>query len=131
MSPRPIVLPPGDRPRPLHVLDAQITVLASVDQTGGYEVCFDTGPEGAGPPPHAHDWDETIYVLRGELALVLDGEVRTVGAGATVHLPGGTRHEFSMGPGGADLLSITSGPGATAMFAAMDHGPAEDGASGA
>jgi quercetin dioxygenase-like cupin family protein len=121
MSKQAFVLTPEDRPRSLHVLDAQITVLATAEQTGSFEVFFDAGPEGAGPPPHSHDWDEAFYVLRGEITLALDGETVTAGAGTVVYLPGGTVHEFQMGPGGAELLSLTSRAGATDLFTSIDR----------
>ena len=121
MSNPAIVMPPEDRPRSLNVLGEQVTVLAAAEQTGSFEIFFQSGPEGSGPPPHSHEWDEAFYVLRGELTLVLDGEVHTAGAGSVVYLPGGTVHEFRMGPGGAELLSLTSRAGASEMFTAMDR----------
>jgi quercetin dioxygenase-like cupin family protein len=131
MPKQPFVLSPEERPRSLRVLDAQVTVLAAAEQTGSFEVFFDTGAEGAGPPPHSHEWDEAFYVLRGELTLVLDGEVHTAGAGSVVYLPGGTVHEFRMGPGGAELLSLTSRAGASEMFTAMDREASADEHGGA
>ena len=43
-------------------------------------------------------------------------------AGTFVHVPGGTVHAFSYGPGGGEMLEIT-GKGSTAvqMFRAVDH----------
>ena len=37
-------------------------MLASGAQTGGYEIFLQVGPEGSGPPPHNHPWDESFYV---------------------------------------------------------------------
>jgi hypothetical protein len=33
-------------------------VLASAAQIGSYEIFFQAGPEGSGPSPHNHPWDE-------------------------------------------------------------------------
>jgi quercetin dioxygenase-like cupin family protein len=114
-----IVLSPEDRPRSLPVLGEQITVLAATEQTGGVEIFFQSGPEGSGPPPHHHDWDEAFYILRGELTFDVEGDTRVAGPGTAVFVPGGTVHQFRMGAGGAEMLSITSGPGASALFTAI------------
>ena len=41
----------------------RLTVLASGTQTGSYELFRQVGPEGSGPPPHTHPWDESFYVI--------------------------------------------------------------------
>ena len=61
----PIVVKLTDGVRPLNVVGEQITVLASGDRTGSYEVFHQIGPEGSGPPPHSHPWDEAFYVVAG------------------------------------------------------------------
>ena len=62
-------------------------VLASAAQTGSYEIFFQAGPEGSGPPPHNHPWDEAFYVMRGEVAFGIgNGESLSV-AGTLVHVP--------------------------------------------
>lgn len=38
-------------------------------------------PHNAGPPLHAHDFDEAFYVLDGELAFRVDDALMTKGAG--------------------------------------------------
>jgi quercetin dioxygenase-like cupin family protein len=60
--PAPFIVTPVGAPRPLNVVGEKITVLASSAQTGGYEIFLQTGPEGSGPPPHSHPWDESFYV---------------------------------------------------------------------
>ena len=96
-------------------------VLASAAQTGSYEIFFQAGPEGSGPPPHNHPWDEAFYVLRGEVAFGIgNGESLSV-AGTLVHVPGGTNHWFRYGRGGGEILSMTSGEGASAFFTDVDR----------
>ena len=68
MTAQPFVVSPQDRTRSLSVVGEHITVLASAAQTGSYEIFFQAGPEGSGPPPHNHPWDEAFYVLHGEVA---------------------------------------------------------------
>jgi quercetin dioxygenase-like cupin family protein len=115
-----MVVAPEDRPRSLNVVGEQVTVLAAGEQTGSFEIFFQSGPEGCGPPPHSHAWDEAFYVLRGEIHFLVDGVSRTAGAGTTVFVPAGTLHCFQLGAGGAEALSITSRRGAAALFAELD-----------
>jgi uncharacterized protein (TIGR03086 family) len=116
-----MILAPQDRPRSLNVLGEQVTVLAPAERTGSFEIFFQSGPEGVGPAPHSHPWDEAFYVLRGEIHFEVAGTEQTVGAGATVFIPGGTMHCFRLGDGGAEALSITSRHGAASVFAAIDE----------
>ena len=96
-------------------------VLASAAQTGSYEIFFQAGPEGSGPPPHNHPWDEAFYVMRGEVAFGIgNGESLSV-AGTLVHVPGGTNHWFRYGRGGGEILSMTSGEGESAFFTDVDR----------
>src|SRR6516164_6769797 len=121
MTAQPFVLSPQDRPQSLRVVGEHITVLASAAQTGSYEIFFQAGPEGSGPPPHNHPWDEAFYVMRGEVAFGIgNGESLSV-AGTLVHVPGGTNHWFRYGRGGGEILSMTSGEGASAFFTDVDR----------
>jgi quercetin dioxygenase-like cupin family protein len=122
----PIIVTKETAPRALNVVGEQITVLASGAATGGYEVFFQAGPEGSGPPPHSHDWDECFYVVGGEVAFGV-GERELVGtAGTFVHLPAGTVHWFRFGAGGGQMVSVTSHEGASKLFADLDRGIAAD-----
>jgi quercetin dioxygenase-like cupin family protein len=50
----------------------------------------------AGPPLHVHpDFDETFYVLEGELTFQLDDRRLTAGAGTLVFAPGEAPHTFA------------------------------------
>ena len=90
MTYQPIVTAPGDRPHPLNVVGEQITVLASATQTGSYEIFVQSGPEGSGPPPHSHPWDEAFYVLRGSVEFCVGDLEATARPATLVHVPGGT-----------------------------------------
>jgi hypothetical protein len=58
--PEAFVVTPATRPAPLNVVGEQITVLAPGSRTAGYEIFRQEGPEGSGPPPHCHPWDESF-----------------------------------------------------------------------
>ena len=56
---------------PKRVGAEKITILADNSQTGSYEVYLHDAPEGAGPPPHSHPWDEAFYVMQGAATLTV------------------------------------------------------------
>lgn len=119
--PEPFVVTHANSPRPLNVVGEKVTVLASGDQTGGYEVFLQDGPPQSGPPPHSHPWDETFYVMKGDVQFSIGGEPQLATPGTLVHLPAGTVHWFRCGDEGALMLSVTSRKGASQVFAALDR----------
>jgi mannose-6-phosphate isomerase-like protein (cupin superfamily) len=71
-------------------------VLLRGEESGGQISVVETRPgPGAGPPLHHHDFDETFYVLEGELTFRLGEEMLTVGPGELVHVPRGAVHTFA------------------------------------
>ena len=107
--------------RKLTVVGDQITVLASGDQTGSYEVFHQAGREGSGPPPHNHPWDEAFYVISGEITVGVGDQVAVARPGTFVHVPAGTTHWFRFGAGGGEMVSLTSREGAAKLFADLDR----------
>lgn len=79
------------------------------------------GPEGSGPPPHSHPWDEAFYVVAGEIAFGIGEQELLAHAGTFVHLPAGTTHWFRFGKGGGEMISLTSHEGASHMFTDFDR----------
>jgi quercetin dioxygenase-like cupin family protein len=115
--PNPVIVTPDQTPAPLAVVGEEITVLATAAQTGSYEIFHQAGPEGSGPPPHNHPWDEAFYVIGGQVLFGMNGEQEVVAKpGTLVHLPGGSTHWFRFGPGGGEMISMTSREGASAFF---------------
>jgi quercetin dioxygenase-like cupin family protein len=106
---------------PCHVLAERITILATHQQTGSYEIYVHDAAEGAGPPPHAHPWDEAFYVIDGAVDFDCGGTKKTVTAGGFVHVPAGMVHAFRYASPTARILGVTSGEGASAMFSDVDH----------
>jgi quercetin dioxygenase-like cupin family protein len=121
MSVQHFVLRPEHHEPALNVVGTQVTVLAANAVTQSYGITFQQGDEGTGPPPHSHDWDEAFYILDGEVSFVCDGQSYACGVGTLVHVPRGTVHGFSYGPGGGKMLEITgSGSLAAQMFKAVN-----------
>ena len=117
-----LITPIGMRKHPLDVGGFEITVLASEDATQGYEVFHIAGPEGKGPGPHFHPWDESFFILHGELHCGVDGVETVAQAGSFIHVPGGSTHWFQFGKGGAAMISMTSQGNASKMFTDFAHG---------
>src|SRR5262249_42149074 len=107
MPAQPFVTTAADTPA-LEIVGEAITVLASGEATGGYEVFHQKGPEGSGPPPHCHPWDESFYVVSGRIDFGYGDESTTAKPGTFVHLPAGTVHWFRFGAGGGEMISMTS-----------------------
>jgi quercetin dioxygenase-like cupin family protein len=73
-----------------------LTFKARGEQTNGSLTVFEnTVAPLDGPPLHVHaNEDEALYVLEGQLRLLLDGELHSAPAGSFVFVPRGTRHCF-------------------------------------
>lgn len=117
----PFVVTPNSYPHPLNVVGEHITVLASGEATGSYEIFLQQGPEGSGPPPHSHPWDESFYITKGEMEFGVGNKTMTAPTGTLVHLPAGTIHWFRFGKGGGEMISMTSRLGASRMFEDIDR----------
>ena len=72
-------------------------VLLRSEETGGaLGLIENQAPAGfPGPPLHRHDFDETFYVLEGELTFQVVDELVTAGAGEVVFAPRGVSHTFA------------------------------------
>lgn len=116
----PFMLAAGERPRALNVVGEHITVLAAAERTGGLELFHQQGDAGKGPPPHKHGWDETFYILAGELDISAGGQTRRLGPGSVVHVPAGVMHWFRFVTGG-EMISMSSRGGAAGLFTDFDR----------
>ncbi|MBP1882031.1 cupin domain-containing protein [Sinorhizobium mexicanum] len=70
--------------------------LLSGEQTAGQFCLFENNSDGNTRTPihvHAKD-DETVYIVKGELTAVIDGERRRLTAGESIFLPRGIPHQL-------------------------------------
>ena len=89
-----IVVPPG-KGEVLSVMGAGVRFLCPAEATGHqWSLMEVTLPEGGGPPPHEHAWDEAYYVIEGDVLFSLAGVEQRVAAGTFLYAPGGTIHGF-------------------------------------
>jgi quercetin dioxygenase-like cupin family protein len=97
-------------------------VLLRSEQTAAQvSVIESAAPPGfTGPPLHHHDFDETFYVLEGELTVQLRDEVFGVRAGQLAFAPRGVPHTFTnLGADRARYLIVCTPAGFERYFARM------------
>jgi quercetin dioxygenase-like cupin family protein len=116
---QPFLTADAELPQPLNVLGERITVLLDSGRSGGLELFLQQGDAGQGPPPHAHEWDETFYILTGEVEIGAGDIHRRLGPGAVAHVPSGVTHWFRFVTDG-EMISVTSRAGASRLFSALD-----------
>ena len=120
MKTEPLILSPRDYSPALNVVDTKVTVLISNVVTPSYEITLQSGDEGAGPPLHCHNWDESFYVLSGTIEFTCADKTELCSAGTLVHVPAGTLHSFRYGVNGGEMLEFTGQNSlATQAFAAV------------
>ncbi|MGB0098076.1 MAG: cupin domain-containing protein [Solirubrobacteraceae bacterium] len=71
-------------------------LLRNEESAGAVAIAENTMPAGApGPPLHSHAFDESSYVLDGELTFQLDDQVTTARAGELIFAPRGVPHTLA------------------------------------
>ena len=115
-----IIANPAEGTR-LRVVGDTVRVLASSHETGGaYEIFELEGPEGSGPPPHAHPWSEAYVVVEGEADVLINGTHSPATPGCFFHIPAGTPHSYRIKSKSAKFVVITSPSGASSFFTELD-----------
>lgn len=87
--------PDGADVRHVSVVGDTYTILVSGQDTNGRYCLIDMlVPDGSGPPPHRHDFEEMFTLLEGELEFTFHGETQTVRAPVSVNIPANAPHVF-------------------------------------
>ena len=96
-------------------------VLLRSEHSNGTIAVIETAPgPGASPPLHHHEFDETFYVMAGEVTFQLRDERITAGPGELVFAPRGVPHTFANLSGAqARQLIICTPAGFERYFARM------------
>jgi len=91
-----------------------------VQTAGRYGLIDMIVPDGGGPPPHRHDFEEMFTLLEGELEFTFRGETTIVRAGSTVNIPANAPHSFTNSSGGtAHMLCMCTPAGQEEFFLAV------------
>ena len=117
----PIINTLDSRALPLNVGGFMINVLKSNEASKGFEIFHMAGPEGKGPGPHFHPWDEAFYVLQGKVKCGVN-DVETIATqGDFIYVPANTTHWFKFMESGGEMISMTSHGNASKMFQAFEN----------
>jgi quercetin dioxygenase-like cupin family protein len=128
-------LPPDDPTRKLRIANpdgpnmrqvsvgtagATYTILVSGQESGGRYCLIDMYvPDGSGPPPHRHDFDESFTILEDEVEFTVRGQPDTVPTGSTVTVPSNAPHFFRNISGkAARMFCVCVPPGLDEFFMA-------------
>lgn len=113
--------PDGAGIRHVFVAGDIYSILVSGAQTNGRYCLIDMlVPDGGGPPPHRHDFEEMFTLLEGELEFTLRGETQTVRAGSAVNIPANAPHLFKNTSGKtAHMLCMCAPAGQEDFFMAV------------
>jgi quercetin dioxygenase-like cupin family protein len=101
-------LPADDSTRELTVVDRDhpaggwlslagdtYSMLVTGAQTAGRYCLIDMLiPDGGGPPPHRHDFEEMFTIIEGSIEFTFRGQTHTARAGSTVNIPANAPHNF-------------------------------------
>jgi len=113
--------PDSSRVRHVAVVGDTYSILVSGADTAGRYCLIDMiVPDGGGPPPHRHDFEEMFTLLQGELEFTFRGETKTVRVGSTVNIPANAPHVFKNASGGpVHMLCMATPAGLDEFFLAV------------
>jgi quercetin dioxygenase-like cupin family protein len=117
---RRLVLADPDDPALVHLAvvgDTYTFLVTGKDTAGRYALIDMLIPDGGGPPPHRHDFEEMFHVLEGAIEVTLRDTTSTATAGQTVNVPANAPHRFHNASGGpVRLLCMVSPAGLEEYF---------------
>jgi quercetin dioxygenase-like cupin family protein len=109
-----------DNPAVRHVAvagDAYSILVSGAETAGRYCLIDMLVPDGGGPPPHRHDFEEMFTLLEGELELTFRGQTAIVRAGSSVNIPANAPHAFKNKSGAlVHMLCLASPAGLDEFF---------------
>jgi quercetin dioxygenase-like cupin family protein len=113
--------PDGGELRRVSIVGNNYTILVSGAQTAGRYCLIDMlVPDGGGPPPHRHDFEEMFTLLEGELEFTFRGKTQTVRADSTVNIPANAPHVFNNKSGKTvHMLCMCTPAGQEELFLAV------------
>jgi quercetin dioxygenase-like cupin family protein len=113
--------PDDPKLRHLAVVGDTYTILVSGEDTGGRYCLIDMlVPDGGGPPPHRHDFEEMFTLLEGEVEFTFRGRTLIARAGTTVNIPANAPHAMKNKSGKpARMLCMGAPAGLDAFFTAV------------
>lgn len=97
--------------------DTYAMLITGAQTNGQYCLIEMRVPDGGGPPPHRHDFEEMFTILDGEIEFTFRGEKRVARAGSTVNIPANAPHFFRNASGApARMLCMCTPAGQDEYF---------------
>lgn len=97
--------------------DTYTILVTGEDTAGAYTLIDMLIPNGGGPPPHRHDFEEMFTVLEGEIEVTLRGETSVARVGDTINVPANAPHQFTnAAERPARILCLCTPPGQEEFF---------------
>lgn len=86
---------------------------------GEFELFRVSASSEGGPPPHAHPWSESFFVLDGAVDVMVGADWQRIEVGGSATVPADCLHTYHVAPTAttASFLSTTSGARASGFFA--------------
>ena len=108
---------PGNLPH-IGLVGDTYTITVAGEATNGRFCVIDMHiPPGGGPPPHRHDFEETLILLEGEPEATFRGKKSLVHSGETLHIPANAPHQFhNVSSSPVRMLCICSPAGQEKFF---------------
>lgn len=92
------------------MLSHTFTYKVTPEDTRGQWLMYEvTDTAGNGAPLHSHPWEETFYILEGELEIQIGQRTFTAKAGSTVYFPENAIHAFKICSETVRILIIMPG----------------------
>jgi len=114
---KPIFRPAGTAPAVYGPGDLYSLLVRGKESNNAFFQFEAVVPEGGGPPPHVHSReDETFYVVRGSLEILLGDSTHLAKAGDFVYIPRGTVHQFKNVGSGVAVQLVTFSPAGIEKF---------------
>lgn len=109
----PARITPAAEAKMVWAMGVRVTIRADSEMTGGgYSAFEDLVLPGQGPPLHTHTKeDETMYVIEGELEVVLGDKTYTARPGDFAHMARGVPHRFKNVSDKPARMLLTYSPG--------------------
>jgi quercetin dioxygenase-like cupin family protein len=105
----PRILAPGEG-ESFSMFSHTMTTKVSVNDTNGDWLMYEVRDTvGNGAPLHTHPWEETFYIVEGELEIQVGKKIVLAQPGASVYLPADIAHGFKVCSPTARFLIILPG----------------------
>jgi len=113
---KPKTLAPGEG-EAHSLLTTTLVWKATASDTDGHYAMFEMiDTAGGSAPVHSHPWEETFYILEGEIEIQIGNYRERLSAGATSHVPANAFHAFTVTSAIARVLVIVSSASAEAFY---------------